>query len=229
MGLFGKSKFDKAFEPYQMGVMPGDQPMPERTGGMFGNNGFKGKDWLGLALASLGGVLSERNGGQSWAAPMAFQGIQQMRQAEQEQKARQQERSEKREDWQWQKQWELEHQPPDEPPSNVQTALWYQTATPEQRKAFDEANPFVVMTQNGPVPVPRGSIGNDDQTGKTFADPRISGGANVPSGNPLQPPQHSGAEVPTDPESVRAELIREYGPRRGEAFFVNWKMKHGVP
>lgn len=58
MGLFGGSKFDKAFREYEM---------PKEPNFWQGGEKFRAKDGIAALLAAIGDGLSQANGGQAWA------------------------------------------------------------------------------------------------------------------------------------------------------------------
>lgn len=58
MGLFGGSKFDKAFREYEI---------PKEPNFWQGGEKFRAKDGIAALLAAIGDGLSQANGGQAWA------------------------------------------------------------------------------------------------------------------------------------------------------------------
>lgn len=91
-------------------------------------------------------------------------------------------RAGKRED----KKWEWENEP--EKPTNAQLEYeWYETLTPEQKRIYDQFKPVIASTWQGPVPVPRESLGPQVLGNELPPGWEIDGQANIPSGSPLDP------------------------------------------
>lgn len=120
---------------------------PERKGGF---------DWKSVLMGALGGAADGAAtffGGQPLIAQQRqFDQALAARQAEQ-----QRQRAEALADYRAKLGIEAEFAQPEAPkPGSFE---WYQTADPEQRALYDQYNPFVVSTGQGPVAVPRGSFG----------------------------------------------------------------------
>lgn len=157
MGLFGKSKFKRAFEPYQMPGTPGigDGILAETKPAGFWQGGekFGVKDGVAGLLAVLGDAFSQRGGGEGGAVQMLAGG--RMKAAEMAKQQAQQEQVYK----------QLiaagidpakaglvvsgaakygDVAPkPEELPTQARMAEWYRTATPEQKLAYDQTNPII--------------------------------------------------------------------------------------
>lgn len=197
MGLFGKSKFEKAFAPYEM---EGEKPRPFWMGG----DKFTGRDAIAGILAAIGDVAAQQSGGE----PMAVQNltggrlsaIEQARklQAEQQQimAARQRAQAAGLSGPQADlmaygdaKYSDLAQKPP-ELPTEARLAQWYQNATPEQKAAFDQIRP-IITNGYGSAVVPRGSLpgagglppGYDPNEWEPVAGPG-GGGGNATGGFP---------------------------------------------
>lgn len=171
MGLFGKSKFKRAFEPYQMPGTPGigDGILAETKPAGFWQGGekFGVKDGVAGLLAVLGDAFSQRGGGEGGAVQMLAGG--RMKAAEMAKQQAQQE--------QVYKQLITAGVPPEkapliisgvaklgdvmpqapELPTDARLAEWYRTATPEQRAAYDQTKPIVTQGYGSTV-VPRSSL-----------------------------------------------------------------------
>lgn len=70
MGLFGRSKFDKAFAPYEM-PQEGLLSAPEQQMGFWqGGDKFRARDGIAGLLAAVGDAFSRNGGGQGGAVEM---------------------------------------------------------------------------------------------------------------------------------------------------------------
>jgi len=153
-GLFGKGM--------QPGAMMPAYSMPQagtmQDGANLGTPAQpkQGMDWKGALLQALGGAADGAAtvfGGQPLIAQnRQFQQVQAMRQAEQERA-----RSMDLADYRTKLGIQQEFAQPEAPkPGSFE---WFETATPQQRALYDQYNPVTVATGQGPVAVPRSSLG----------------------------------------------------------------------
>jgi hypothetical protein len=228
MGLFGsrsakkKTPFEEAFgapDDGMWGRMPQDEaiaPRPQLS--PFADQNMMGRDWLGMGLGTIGDAISTANGGQAWAMPMAFDGIQRARDAQAAQAARQtqledeqRKRGEGWDDFVKKEEWGRAHPEASKPTSDIQNFEYLQKLDPAGQAAWSQANPTVYMTPDGPQLFQKGpgTIGHKIR----FADMPGAPANNTPSGNPLQAPA-----APMDP--IMRSFIKTFGEQEGMA---RWK------
>lgn len=204
-GLFGKGQpwmtpgigdgLPNASMPQGMGVQDGanlgtpspmDNPRPGLGTRLFGQ-GWEGK------AAALGASLM----GNANAVPEFLQTRDMMafRQAEEQRR-----RAADLADYRTQMQIKAEFERPDAPkPGSFE---WYQTATPEQRALYDQYNPVIATTWQGPTPVPRSGLGGANRPAVGARVPISQlGGAPVPQQPAAQPIQ--GARTISQQEYAR--------------------------
>jgi hypothetical protein len=207
-GLFGKTKTDNeiTYTPQAQAVMDGSASMPQKRGGGI-------KDVL---LGALGGAADSAAtffGGQPLIAQQQqMQQMMAMRQAEQE-RARSMELA----DYRTKLGIQQEFAQPDVPkPGSFE---WFQTATPEQRALYDQYNPVTVATGQGPVAVPRGSLGGI---------PSAPVGRLTPIGPTMQStpaPQVGASGMPT---SVSRAQYQAIVAEMGEAETAEWARRNNI-
>lgn len=157
MGLFGKSKFKKAFEPFEVPGTPGigDGIAAETKPASFWQGGekFGVKDGIAGILAVLGDAFTQRGGGQSNAVQsLAGSRLSAMgmakQQAQQEQVYKQLiatglDPAQAALVISGAAKYSDVAQKPAELPTQARMAEWYRTATPEQKLAYDQTNPII--------------------------------------------------------------------------------------
>lgn len=232
MGLFGnlfggQSQFDKAFDPLKR--RPYDTPgygdgaydqapqdMPEQQGSNFWATALRG-----VAGGALDG-LAQHFGGAPGFAPA----VHRARTAREASQQRAEERAANREDWLWKSQWDLDHQKPDVIPK-ARDLEWYKGLSPEDKAVYDQLDPVIASTWQGPVPVSRSTLARP-AIGTVVADPfgdqPQQGGNSVPSGNPLSQPQ---AQQPSG--GAYDVLVKLYGPVEGAQRYLQLIGGGGAP
>jgi hypothetical protein len=153
MGGYGGGTFEALgqtgeidYTPQARAVMSGQAPMPEKRGGGI-------KDVLLGALGGAADGAATFFGGQPLIAQnRQMQQMMAMRQAEQERA-----RSMDLADYRTKLGIQQEFAQPEAPkPGSFE---WFQSATPEQRALYDQYNPVTVATGQGPIAVPRSTLG----------------------------------------------------------------------
>lgn len=196
MGLFGKSKFQKAFTPYEM-------PQEEKPANFWqGGEKFGLKDGLAGVLAVLGDAFTQRGGGSSQFVQTLGTGrlsaIDAARKAQQQaaeiaaarQRAQAAGLSGPLADLMAHgdaKFSDIYSKPP-EAPADARLAQWYQNASPEERAAFDQVRP-IITNGYGSAVVPRGSLPGAQSAppGLTPMTPEEIQRLGLPQGGPSQP------------------------------------------
>jgi hypothetical protein len=146
-----------SYTPQAQAIMQGQAPMPEQRSFWQGGGKFTGRDALAGALAAIGDGLRGWSGGPTGA----IEGLMASRMAPAQEAAamaaEQRKRAAELADYRSKLEIQQEFAQPEDPkPGSFE---WYQTATPEQRAIYDQYNPVIATTWQGPVPVSRSSLG----------------------------------------------------------------------
>lgn len=222
MGLFGTSRkknpFDLSggwnqFDPSNPDYTPpggtyAQQPQqaPQRESWMDGGKAT-GRDFLALALSSIGDTLAQRSGGQAWAMPMLMKGRADARDERRAGEAAAAKRQLDNQDWQAHYDYEVAHPKTEsQPPAFVKNVEAWNQMTPEQKRQVAQMqsvlNPGFAAGvdgqryQNPPAQVPGPAPWHTNPDDWEMI-PGPGGGAgngvggfpggNIPSGNPLDP------------------------------------------
>lgn len=202
MGLFGKSKFKRAFEPYQMpgtpGIGDGIAAETKPTSFWQGGEKFGFRDALSGILAAVGDAFAQQGGGHGGSVQSLLGG--RLKAAEMAKEQAQQEQVYK----------QLiaagidpakaglvvsgaakygDVAPkPEELPTQARMAEWYRTATPEQKLAYDQTNPIITGGYGSALiqrqTLPTGGGGGGALTPMTQEEIRKLG---LPEGGPSSP------------------------------------------
>ena len=177
-------------------------PAAQKGGGFFGQGGG------GRAIAGTLGDFLLQQGGMApvYAPQQQFQQVQAMRQAE-AQRARAAELA----DYETKKGIDQRYATPEAPkPGSFE---WFQTATPEQRATYDQYNPVIATTWQGPTPIPRSRLGvpQGPQPGTVEDGFRFKGGdpSNPSSWEPVGGSQPQTPAAPI--RGARTITQQEYG------------------
>jgi hypothetical protein len=211
---------------------------PPETG-LFNTGKPHGKDWAGLALGAIGDAFATANGGQAFVTPLAMQSIVGARGARDAAKRKkgvvdaliakgipESEASVLAGDNAQVSKilgGQYEYHKPDVNPKERDLA-WYKNLSPEDKTLYDQMDPVIASTWQGPVPVPRNSLGGGQGkpaigtvVANPFGDDPASGSNAVPSGSPLSQP----APQPQAPQAQQGggdafdAMIKLYGPVEG--------------
>lgn len=218
-GLFGKSMAgDNAHAMPHGYVGQGEVAQQPSAGFWQGGNKFTFRDGLAGALAAIGDGLSNYGGGgggavnsllQSRAAP----GQQAAALAEEQRK-----RAAELADYRAKLGIQQEFAQPEAPkPGSFE---WYQTATPEQQRQYDQYNPVITTTYQGPTIVPRGSLGGGAPTAPVGRLTPIG-----PTVENTQAPQLNANGMPASLTSAQYAAVEQ---RMGRAETEAWARRNNI-
>lgn len=143
--------------PQASEVLQGNAPMPKPQSFWQGGNRFTGRDALAGVLAAIGDGLRGWSGGPTGAVEGLIAGRLAPGQQAAALAAEQRKRAADLADYEAKKGIDARYATPDAPkPGSFE---WYQTATPEQRAIYDQYNPVIATTWQGPTPIPRSRLG----------------------------------------------------------------------